>query len=77
MNLQERLETASRLARNGQLFISNGKRKPRDVATLRAGLIQVESKFPIVHPYYGYKLDNPMTWDTFTHIYLLNKGNWP
>ena len=73
MDFFQRIKTAERLQRRGKIFISNGRYKRRDIATLRAGLIHVESQFPIVHPFEGYKLDNPMDWDTFTHLYLLGK----
>lgn len=73
MNFHQRIETARKLERRGKIFISNGRYKRRDIATVCGGLIHVESQFPIVHPFEGYKLDNPMTWDTFTHLYLLRK----
>lgn len=73
MRFEQRLKEAEHLQRTGQIYISNGKYLRRDIATLRGGLIYIESKFPIVHPFEGYKLDNPMTLDTFTHIYLLGK----
>ena len=73
MSLYQRLAITEKLQRRGKVFVSNGRYKPRDIATLRGGFIHVESKFPIVHPLYGYELENPMTWDTFTHLYLLER----
>ena len=73
MNIELRRAAAEVLKQRGIIFVSNGYNKPRDIVTLRDNLIYVESKFSIVHPFEGYALDNPMTWDTFIHLYLLNK----
>lgn len=73
MNLEKRLAIAAQLDRTGTVHINNGKGKPKDIVVICNSKIYVDSQFPIVHPFEGYKLDNPMTWDTFTHIYLLGK----
>lgn len=59
MNFEQRLATASKLERLGKLSIGNGKGKPKDTIIVRNGLVYVN--------------EEPMTWDTFTHIYLFNK----
>ncbi len=73
MRIEMRRKAIEQLERTGVIFVSNGYRNPRDVVTLCDGLVHVESEFPIVHPFEGYELDNPMTLDTFLHLYLLNK----
>jgi hypothetical protein len=64
---KERYKIAEKLERNGYLKIGD------DELTLQPGhLVHVKGSQPL-HPVYGYPLDNPMTWDTFVHIYLLTE----
>lgn len=67
MDIIQRFEIARKLERCGSIRIG------KDVATLRNGLIYIESETPPMNPYHEILLDNPMTWDDFTHIYLLDK----
>lgn len=67
MDIMERIKTAERLERTGKLKIGE------DVCILKGGLIYIDSKTPPLHPLYDTPLDNPMTWDSFIHLYLLNK----
>ena len=67
MDFGRRLETAERLEKLGSIKVG------KDKVTAINGLVYVETSELMIHPLYGYPLDNPMTWDTFTHIYLLGK----
>lgn len=67
MDIIQRFETARKLERRGRISIG------KDVAILCNGLIYIESETPPMNPYHEVLLDNPMTWDDFTHIYLLDK----
>ena len=67
MEITKRIEIARKLEKAGSIRIG------KDVATVRNGLIYIETETPPTNPYYGILLDNPMTWDDFTHIYLLDK----
>ena len=62
MDLQERLELAQALEQKGQLWLDGKLIKVCD------GLIHVES--------YDGPIENPMTWDTFTHMYLTDAGRY-
>lgn len=78
MEIQKRFEMGFRLMRRKALDIGG------DRVILSDGLIYVYSYkdldagsgalAKIAHPMYpDVYLDNPMTWDTFTHIYLFDK----
>ena len=77
--LEKCLATARELERKGKIVVSNGNGKQPDVVTLRNGIIYVNTTFPLYHPlrgahsYYDYELKSPMSWDTFTHLYMLRK----
>ena len=63
----KRVAIAKRLERNGTIKLGN------DTLTLLDGhMVRVEGDQPL-HPIYGDPLDNPMTWDTFKDLYLLEK----
>lgn len=68
MNLMECIRITMQLERNGCVKVGKDKciLKPNH-------LVYVDAKTPPLHPYDKYPLDNPMTWDTFKHIYLLGK----
>jgi len=67
-SVHDRYKIADQLERNGYLKIRN------DELTLLPGhLVQLKGNQAPQHPLYGYLLDNPMTWDTFVHHYLLDK----
>lgn len=68
MNLMNRIRIEIQLERMG--YVKVGK----DKCILKPGrLVYVEAETPPLHPYEKYPLDNPMTLDTFIHIYLLDK----
>lgn len=67
MTLHKRIDLANKLEKNGEIRIGN------DLAIDIGGLVKVISDEELVHPIYETPLENPMTWDTFTHLYLLNK----
>lgn len=67
MNLYQRLKHAEKLEKRGQLKIG------KDVCIVKNGLVHVKTETQPMHPRYNYPLENPMTWDTFTHLYLLDK----
>ena len=72
MTIGKRLLTAGHLAKKGVIKIN-------DVNAIDVGgLVRIDSKDPdklkaALTLDNGTMLENPMTWDTFTHIYLLNK----
>ena len=72
MTIEKRFATAERLEKNGIIEVSG-------VYALDAGgLVKIASKNPdklkaALTLGNGTVLENPMTWDTFTHIFLLNK----
>lgn len=68
MTLEGRLITTKSLEQYGYVRLGN------DYAYYRNGLVYIETKSELVHPFLGTPLENPMTLDTFTHLYLLNKG---
>lgn len=72
MTIGERLLTANRLTKNGIIEIAG-------VWALDVGgLVRIDStnkeklKAALTRDD-GTVIENPMTWDTFTHIFLLNK----
>ena len=68
MNLVERTRITIQLERNGCVKVG------KDKCILKPGhLVYVETETQPIHPYDKYPLDNPMTLDTFKHIYLLDK----
>lgn len=67
MEINKRIELARQLKKSGSICIK------KDVITSKGDLVYVKTDAPLLHPLYGCYLDNPMTWDTFTHLYLLNK----
>ena len=72
MTIGKRLLTAGHLAKKGTIKI-NGV-NAIDVG----GLVRIDSTNPdelkaALTRDDGTVLENPMTWDTFTHIFLLNK----
>ena len=67
MKPEKQLQLTEKLERRGVLQIG------KDRAIVKNGLVYIETNTPPLHPLYGYKLDNPMTWDTFTYLYLLDK----
>ena len=66
----QRLDIAKRLERNG--ILTMGK---HTLTLLPGHLVKVTGSEAPTHPISGYPLDNPMTWDSFVHIYLLDKGD--
>lgn len=69
MDITNRMKVADKLQERGRIYVG------RDMVTLRNGLIHIETADFPRHPFDSkLLLDNPMTWDTFTHIYLLDKG---
>ena len=72
MTIEKRFEIAERLERNGITYLSGV------YALDIGGLVRIDSKYPeklkaALTMDDGIVLENPMTWDTFTHIFLLNK----
>ena len=67
MTLHKRIDLANKLIKNGEIRIGN------DIAIDIGGLVKVVTDEELVHPRLKTPLENPMTWDTFTHLYLLNK----
>ena len=67
MNIVHRFETTHKLERRGRIRIGN------DIVISHGDHVHVETETELKHPYDGHFLDNPMTWDTFTHEYLLDK----
>ena len=65
----KRLAIAKRLERNGTLIL-----KGDELTLLPGNLVSVKGNAP-THPINGDPLDNPMTWDSFVNIYLLDKGD--
>ena len=72
MTIENRLATAERLEKNGIIEVAG-------VWALDVGgLVRIDStnkeklKAALTRDD-GTVLENPMTWDTFTHIFLLNK----
>lgn len=68
MTLAGRLSVAKALEKHGRIRIGN------DYAVVRNGLVYIETSSELTHPISATPLENPMTWDTFTHAYLLDKG---
>lgn len=72
MTIEKRFATAERLERNGIIEVCG-------VYALDAGgLVRIDSKNQeklkaALTLDNGKVLENPMTWDTFTHIFLLDK----
>ena len=72
MTIENRFATVERLERNGITYLSGV------YALDIGGLVRIDSKYPeklkaALTMDDGTVLENPMTWDTFTHIFLLNK----
>ena len=72
MTIENRFAIVERLERNGIIYLSGVY--ARDIG----GLVRIDSKYPenlkaALTMDDGRVLENPMTWDTFTHIFLLNK----
>lgn len=76
MTIEKRLATAERLEKNGIIEVAGVW------AIDIGGLVRIDStnkeklKASLTRDdgqYNGTVLENPMTWDTFTHIFLLNK----
>lgn len=70
MDTVSRTKIAERLSKKGRIYIG------KESISARNGLVYIETtafpKNPLDTKLF---LDNPMTWDTFTHIYLLDKGS--
>lgn len=64
----QRMTIVKKLERNGTLILGND-----ELTLLPGNLVSVKGSNDPVHPINGDLLDNPMTWDTFVHIYLLDK----
>ena len=70
MDAASRTKIAERLRKTGRIYIG------KESISARNGLIYIETTAFPKHPLdTKLLLDNPMTWDTFTHIYLLDKGS--
>ena len=70
MDTASRTKIAERLSKKGRIYIG------KESISARNGLIYIETTAFPRHPLdTKLFLDNPMTWDTFTHIYLLDKGS--
>jgi hypothetical protein len=71
MTLSTRLLVAKSLEKHGRIAMNN------TYANVVNGLVRFTGKQEDVQKELtlpnGTVLENPMTWDTFTHIYLLNK----
>lgn len=67
MEINKRIQTARELERKGSIRIG------KDIIISHGNYVYVKTENPPRHLYYGYVLSNPMTWDTFTHLYLLDK----
>jgi hypothetical protein len=76
MTIEKRLATAERLEKNGIIEVAGVW------AIDTGGLVRIDStnkeklKASLTRTdgqYNGIVLENPMTWDTFTHLFLLNK----
>ena len=70
MDISKRLYIADKLRECGRIYVG------KDMITFRNGLVYIENNAYPKNPLdQTLMLDNPMTWDTFTHIYLLDKGS--
>lgn len=68
MDFMKRVKVEMQLKRKGYVKIDEDK------CILKPGnLVYVETETQPIHPYEKYPLDNPMTLDTFIHIYLIGK----
>ena len=76
MTFEQRMDTVDRLIKSGKIQVSGVyatdigglvRIDSRDKDKLRAALTRDDGQ------YKGTVIENPMTWDTFTHIFLLNK----
>jgi hypothetical protein len=76
MTIEKRFATVERLQKNGIIEVAGV------YALDVGGLVRIHStnkeklKTALTRTdgqYNGMVLDNPMTWDTFTHLFLLNK----
>lgn len=68
MDIIKRFETTHKLERCGRIRVGD------DIVVSHGDHVHVETERELRHPYDGHLLDNhPMTWDTFTHEYLLDK----
>ena len=69
MDATNRMKIVDKLREAGRIYVG------KDMVTFRNGLIYIETADFPRHPFDSHLLlDNPMTWDTFMHIYLLDKG---
>ena len=70
MDTSSRTKIAERLRKTGRIYIG------KESVSARNGLVHIDTTaFPKNPLDPNLLLDNPMTWDTFTHIYLLDKGS--
>lgn len=70
MDTVSRTKIAERLRKTGRIYIG------KETISARNGLVYIDTaSFPKNPLDTSLLLDNPMTWDTFTHIYLLDKGS--
>jgi hypothetical protein len=72
MTIEKRIETANRLTKKGIIEVAGV------YALDVGGLVRIDSKNKeklkaALTRDDGTVIENPMTWDTFTHIFLLNK----
>jgi hypothetical protein len=72
MTIEKRIDTANRLITRGLIEIAGV------YALDVGGLVRIDSKNKeklkaALTKDDGTVIENPMTWDTFTHIFLLNK----
>lgn len=67
MQLHKRIDVANRLIKQGKIKIGD------DYAINTGGLVRIVTDKQLIHPFTKTELENPMTWDTFTHLYLLDK----
>ncbi|MBQ3543511.1 MAG: hypothetical protein IJA34_00740 [Lachnospiraceae bacterium] len=67
MDIAHGFKVLERLEKKGECRIGE------DRIILKNGLIEIETKNKLIHPFNNYVLENPMTIDTFIHYYLYDK----
>lgn len=65
--IYDRYKIADQLERKGHIKLGND-----EITLLPGHLVQIKGNEPLIS-FSGYLLENPMTWDTFVHLYLLDK----
>lgn len=66
-SVHDRYKIADQLERKGYLKIGND-----EITLLPGHLVQINGSKQLIS-FSGYPIENPMTWDTFVHLYLLDK----